>query len=198
VQISPASKNICYKGGTAPPKVRPHIYFCAMQGLKRPQLPQHLPAREIINCFTMGSMKLKRSRGEVGEQGEVELSTGFESAGEESGGQSDNEEQEQGIKTIQNLPKRIKRTHQTQILTEQTMSGAYTGEVYKSNLFKLQVDDLLDTVRPKFSRIEKSIAELLQTVKSIVEAIPNREPISVSRVLCIVSPLANRYQASRG
>jgi len=128
----------------------------------------------------MGSMKMKRQRDETEVVDDEDLSAGVESADEESA--VDDHDQEEENKTVQSLPKRVKRTHQDRALSEQTMSGAYTGEVYKSNLFKLQVDDLLETVRPKFPRIEKSIADLLQTVKSIIEAIPNREPISVSQI----------------
>jgi U3 small nucleolar RNA-associated protein 22 len=58
--------------------------------------------------------------------------------------------------------------------------GAYSGELYKSNIFKLQVDELLEQLKPDFLRAETSIATLLRTVKNIVEAIPPRDAISVS------------------
>lgn len=62
---------------------------------------------------------------------------------------------------------------------QQHLNGAFTGELYKSNIFKLQVDELLEQVKPDLFKAETSIATLLRTVKRIVEAIPQRDPVSV-------------------
>jgi U3 small nucleolar RNA-associated protein 22 len=62
---------------------------------------------------------------------------------------------------------------------QQHLGGAYAGEIYKSNIFKLQLHELLEQVKPNFSRAETSIAALLRSVKNIVEAIPDRDPVSV-------------------
>lgn len=56
---------------------------------------------------------------------------------------------------------------------------AFTGEVYKSNMFKLQVDDLLKSVRPKYTAKDKAIGQALRTLKEIIESIPSRGPASV-------------------
>lgn len=60
------------------------------------------------------------------------------------------------------------------------MTGAYTGEVYKSNMFKLQVDELLAQVRPKHGKKEVAAEKALRELKSIIEKIPAREPSTVS------------------
>ncbi|KAK8236122.1 Nrap protein [Phyllosticta capitalensis] len=59
------------------------------------------------------------------------------------------------------------------------MTGAYTGEVYKSNMFKLQVDELLAQVRPKHGKKEVAAEKALRELKSIIEKIPAREPSTV-------------------
>lgn len=56
---------------------------------------------------------------------------------------------------------------------------AYNGEVFKSNLFKLQVDELLDQVRPVHTRKDDSIESAVRTLKTIIEEIPARTPASV-------------------
>ncbi|KAE9975391.1 hypothetical protein BLS_002620 [Venturia inaequalis] len=57
---------------------------------------------------------------------------------------------------------------------------AYNGEAFKSNLFKLQVDELLDQVRPVYTRKNDSIESAVRTLKTIIEQIPARKPVSVS------------------
>jgi U3 small nucleolar RNA-associated protein 22 len=59
-------------------------------------------------------------------------------------------------------------------------SGVSVGNVYKSNLFKLKVDELLGQVARDFSQLEEPINALLRTLKESIEAIPGRDPISVS------------------
>ncbi|KAF2144618.1 uncharacterized protein K452DRAFT_245617, partial [Aplosporella prunicola CBS 121167] len=59
------------------------------------------------------------------------------------------------------------------------MAGAYTGEVYKSNMFKLQVDDLLEQIRPKHGKREASAEKALRELKAIIEQIPAREAQSI-------------------
>ncbi|KAK3060015.1 hypothetical protein LTS18_009531, partial [Coniosporium uncinatum] len=56
----------------------------------------------------------------------------------------------------------------------------YTGEAFKSNMFKLQMDDLLEQSRVKYGKKEKPAEVALRTLKTILEDIPRREPTSVS------------------
>lgn len=60
------------------------------------------------------------------------------------------------------------------------LTGAYTGEVYKSNIFKLQVDELLEQIRPKHGKKEAAAEKALRDLKGIIEKIPAREPAPVS------------------
>jgi len=59
-------------------------------------------------------------------------------------------------------------------------SGVSVGNIYKSNLFKLKVDELLKQVTADYSQLEEPINTLLRTLKESIEAIPGRDPISVS------------------
>jgi U3 small nucleolar RNA-associated protein 22 len=63
----------------------------------------------------------------------------------------------------------------------------YNGEVFRSNLFKLQVDELLDQVRPGHTRKNDSIESAVRTLKTIIEEIPARKPTSV-RSVAVSSP----------
>src|SRR5215469_261956 len=54
---------------------------------------------------------------------------------------------------------------------------AYVGEVYKSNIFKLQVDELLEQVRPKYNQHAPAIERILRTLKHVIEGIPRRDPL---------------------
>ncbi|KAF2466725.1 pre-rRNA processing protein-like protein Utp22 [Lindgomyces ingoldianus] len=57
--------------------------------------------------------------------------------------------------------------------------GAYTAEVYKSNLFKLQVDELLQQLKPKYGKKEAPAEKAMWTLKTIIEQIPSRAPLSI-------------------
>ncbi|EOD48163.1 putative pre-rrna processing protein utp22 protein [Neofusicoccum parvum UCRNP2] len=59
------------------------------------------------------------------------------------------------------------------------LTGAYTGEVYKSNMFKLQVDGLLDQIRPRHGKNEAAAEKALRELKAIIEKIPAREPATI-------------------
>ncbi|KAF1988268.1 pre-rRNA processing protein Utp22 [Aulographum hederae CBS 113979] len=55
----------------------------------------------------------------------------------------------------------------------------YTGEMFKSNVFKLQMDELLEDCAFKHGKREKEAEGVLHTLKSIIEKIPDREPLSI-------------------
>jgi U3 small nucleolar RNA-associated protein 22 len=57
--------------------------------------------------------------------------------------------------------------------------GAYTSESFKSNIFKLQVDELLDQVKPKYGKKEAPAENAMRTLKTIIEQIPNRDALPV-------------------
>jgi U3 small nucleolar RNA-associated protein 22 len=57
--------------------------------------------------------------------------------------------------------------------------GIYTAETFKSNMFKLQVDELLDQVRLKYGKKEAPAENAMRTLKTIIEQIPDRDPLPV-------------------
>jgi U3 small nucleolar RNA-associated protein 22 len=57
----------------------------------------------------------------------------------------------------------------------QLQDGAYTSETFKSNVFKLQVDELLDQVKLKYGKKEAPAENVMRTLKAIIEQLPSRE-----------------------
>jgi len=57
--------------------------------------------------------------------------------------------------------------------------GVYTAESFKSNMFKLQLDELLDQVKLKYGKKEAPAENAMRTLKTIIEQIPTREPLPV-------------------
>jgi U3 small nucleolar RNA-associated protein 22 len=57
--------------------------------------------------------------------------------------------------------------------------GVYTAETFKSNMFKLQVDELLEQVKPKYGKKEAPAENAMRTLKTIIEQIPRRDPLPV-------------------
>jgi U3 small nucleolar RNA-associated protein 22 len=57
--------------------------------------------------------------------------------------------------------------------------GVYTAEVYKSNMFKLQVDELLQQVRFKYGKKVAAVENAMRSLKTMIEQLPSRDPASV-------------------
>lgn len=57
--------------------------------------------------------------------------------------------------------------------------GVYTSEIYKSNMFKLQVDELLEQVKPKYGKKQAPAEQAMRTLKNIIEQMPSVSPQSV-------------------
>lgn len=57
--------------------------------------------------------------------------------------------------------------------------GVYTAETFKSNIFKLQVDELLGQVKPKYGKKEAPAEQAMRTLKTIIDQIPRREALHV-------------------
>lgn len=56
---------------------------------------------------------------------------------------------------------------------------AYTGGTFKSNMFKLQVDELLSHVRVKHGKKESAAEAALHKLKNAIDAIPTRPALPV-------------------
>lgn len=54
------------------------------------------------------------------------------------------------------------------------------GNIYNSNMFKLQMDELLAEMRPDYERRLKKVEKALHKLKAILERIPEQEPLPVS------------------
>jgi U3 small nucleolar RNA-associated protein 22 len=67
----------------------------------------------------------------------------------------------------------------------QLQDGAYTAESFKSNVFKLQIDELLEQVTPKYGKREAPAENAMRVLKSVIEELPSRSPLSASRSLRI-------------
>lgn len=52
--------------------------------------------------------------------------------------------------------------------------------IYNSNMFKLQVDELLAEMRPDYERKLKKVEKALHKLKAILERIPEQKPLPVS------------------
>ncbi|CAG5147339.1 uncharacterized protein ALTATR162_LOCUS2022 [Alternaria atra] len=58
--------------------------------------------------------------------------------------------------------------------------GVYTAESFKSNMFKLQLDELLEQVKLKYGKKEASAENAMRTLKTIIEQIPSRDPLPIT------------------
>jgi U3 small nucleolar RNA-associated protein 22 len=76
-------------------------------------------------------------------------------------------------KQAQSQPKRTK---------DDDDSALYAGELYKSSMFKLQVDEMLAEVRPNYGKRFNGADDALRQLKCLIEAIEDREALSVSTV----------------
>ena len=54
------------------------------------------------------------------------------------------------------------------------------GNTHDSNMFKLQLDELLAEMRPDYERRLKKVEKALHKLKGILEHIPERDPLPVS------------------
>lgn len=57
--------------------------------------------------------------------------------------------------------------------------GVYTSESFKSNIFKLQVDNLLEQVRLRYGKKEAPAENAMRTLKTIIEQLPSRDALPV-------------------
>ncbi|GAB7361344.1 hypothetical protein MBLNU230_g1400t1 [Neophaeotheca triangularis] len=104
---------------------------------------------------------------------------------------NDNEEEpydesmddEAGAEDVEDAP--VRHAAQSQKIAPKTQprkpetGGAYTGGNFKSNAFKLQVDELLEQIRPKHGAKEAAIDEALHSLRTAIGQIPAREPLPV-------------------
>ncbi|KAK3698282.1 U3 snoRNP protein, partial [Vermiconidia calcicola] len=65
------------------------------------------------------------------------------------------------------------------ILKPEPMRSTNTANTFGSNMFKLQVDELLEEIRPRQSKREIEAEEALQRLKKSIETLPSRGPLPI-------------------
>lgn len=71
-------------------------------------------------------------------------------------------------------------TRITQQSKEDSLIAATASSgLYKSNVFKLQVDELLQNVRPRSTGRQPRYTEQFDRLKAAIQALPTRQPLSV-------------------
>lgn len=70
--------------------------------------------------------------------------------------------------------------------------GMYTSDAFKSNIFKLQVDELLDQVKLKYGHKEAPAENAMRTLKDIIEHIPSRDALPVCQMQHEIIPVPNK------
>lgn len=117
---------------------------------------------------------------------EEEESLDASQEGEEDEEEEEEEEEEETVarstqtRPVKTLPPKglHERTRLAQLSLD-TNAGAYFAGSFKSNIFKLQVDELLDQIRPRRSRREEAAEAALHQVKKTIEQTPNVDPLPV-------------------
>lgn len=66
--------------------------------------------------------------------------------------------------------------------SHKTSSAAapFAGDAYNSSLFKLQVEEMLVEVKPNYAKRLGPVGNVLRKLKTLIEAIPDREEMPVS------------------
>ena len=104
-----------------------------------------------------------------------------EDEGKNDGKDSENEVSEAATKPAPNSKtEKTKKAHGKP--EAQLQDGVYTAETFKSNVFKLQVDELLGQVKPKYGKKEAPAENVMRTLKTLIEQLPSRAPLSVRTI----------------
>jgi len=130
-----------------------------------------LPApRQQYN--TMAPISPKRRKLHHNNDEADSASEGFESGGDDVGSQSSADERTTTapLKQMQARAKHVKDIDE---------SALYSGGLYKSNMFKLQIDEMLAQVQPNYEKRMPGVNEALHRLKSLIEAIEDREMLPV-------------------
>lgn len=119
------------------------------------------------------------------EEEEEDDEDGDESASEDEASTGKEDKQTNGsVKpTKQQLAAQIGRQTGRTSAKDALASGAsaFTSGTFKSNMFKLQVDELLENIRPRHGKREKAAEEALHALKKTIEQIPARAPQDIEQ-----------------
>lgn len=110
---------------------------------------------------------------------------GFSDGEEEEAleGQDEDESKQSGIAVNGNSTKPKQRGKKAAPTQEELMESLFRSSSFQSNLFKLQVDELLSEIRVKYEKMEQ-VEKVLHQLKDIVNLIPDSQeqlvfPISI-------------------
>jgi len=109
----------------------------------------------------------------------AELSTpnANESYAEESSAASDISADEDATVPKKRSHLKTNRTH------EDADNAIYAGDLFKSSIFKLQVDEMLSEVKPNYEQRLNGVNDALKKLKGHIESIEGRGPVSVGVTL---------------
>jgi U3 small nucleolar RNA-associated protein 22 len=111
---------------------------------------------------------------------DMEASLDDEAVSDSDDDEGDEEhEKEAATKTSANTAAAPPKPAATKRPAASLQDGAYTAETFKSNMFKLQVDELLEQVKPKHGTKAATADNAMRTLKTIIEQIPARDALSV-------------------
>lgn len=133
----------------------------------------------------INGVELNESDAEVGPLGSDES---MDSAEDWDGDEDLSEDEEEAVAGEQSAQESNKHVSSTKASHGQKQpkrpatalqDGVYTAETFKSNVFKLQVDELLEQVKPKYGKKEAPAENAMRTLKNLIEQIPSRDPLPV-------------------
>ncbi|KAK3677175.1 U3 snoRNP protein [Recurvomyces mirabilis] len=75
---------------------------------------------------------------------------------------------------------KAKQNRNTSMAKKQVPSSAFTAGTFKSNMFKLQVDELLAQIRPRRGKREEAVDQALHALKTTFDSMEPVAPLSVS------------------
>ena len=65
-------------------------------------------------------------------------------------------------------------------VTRARVNPLSTGDIYNSDLFQIQVGELLEVVKPNYEKWIARVEEALRKLKRVIEGLPSRQPMQVA------------------
>ncbi|WPG97420.1 Nrap protein [Acrodontium crateriforme] len=125
-------------------------------------------------------------------QHELSNKTDSDNASFASFGDSENEDDDSSDEEVENnhrksvtkdaaaLQNRVADQKKAATATTDAVAGAYSAGTFKSNMFKLQVDELLQQLRPRRGKREEDAEQALHKLKKTIEQIASRAPVPIA------------------
>lgn len=65
-------------------------------------------------------------------------------------------------------------------------SALYAGDLYKSSMFKFQIDEMLSEIRPNYAKRLGPVNAVLHKLKTLIESISDRGPLNVIHPIFLI------------